>query len=322
MLDALAANGNLIIAHVGAPDRQAAEASPPGSPATSGAADAPAPATTMPEPVPGSPAGDDPAGGEALAADPDLPFPLLTRVRQIDGGAILADGNGPGGFRQASPDGTVVAYPRDGWVAVLFDEAMHRESDRYCETRTEDALRLYRPIGAAGTLTRHDLALLGEYLTPAQISELGGPRPADSTEAPVEPAANRAAAPDTTPAAGPGPAAIVITQCGDNLWDITLGGAAGGHLAWAGGADGTVDPTANELDLFDSAAQRIASLYPSGGVRPADVTEGDYRVCLAGSGREVARQAPLEDAVQEALAAAGDTTDQAAPSAEEPRAAP
>ena len=307
MLGALAANGNLIIAHVGASDGQAAEASPPGS------------AEPIARPAaPGSPAGNDPVADEA--AEADRPFSLLTRVRQIDGGAIITDPQAPDGFRQASPDGTVVAYTRPGWVAVLFDDAMQRESDRYCEILTEDALRIYRPIGAVDALSGHDLTLLAEHLTPAQISELPAPGPVDAAQAPADPAANRAAG--TTAAAGPGTAGIVITECADNLWEIAVGDAALGTLSWVGGTDGTVDPTSNELLLFNADGQRIASLYPSGGVLPAAVTEGDYRVCLAGSGREIARQAPLEDAVREALAAAGDTTEQTAPRAEEARAAP
>ena len=181
MLDALAANGNLIIAHIGAPDRQGAEASPPGS----------AELIAPPAAAPGGPAGDDPVAGEA--AEADRPFLLLTRVQQIDGGAIVTDPQAPDGFRQASPDGTVVAYPRPGWMAVLFDDAMRRESDRYCEIRTDDALRMYRPIGTADALTRHDLALLAEHLTPAQIGELPDPRPVDSAEAPAVPAAAGAA---------------------------------------------------------------------------------------------------------------------------------
>ena len=64
MLDALAANGNLIIAHIGAPDRQAAEASPPGS----------AEPAAPPAAAPGSPAGDDPAADEA-ADRPAVPAP-------------------------------------------------------------------------------------------------------------------------------------------------------------------------------------------------------------------------------------------------------
>ena len=301
MLDALAATGNLIIAHIGAPDRQAAEASPPGS----------AEPSVPPAAAPASPAGDDPAADQA--AEADRPFPLLTRLRQIDGGAIITDPQAPDGFRQASPDGTVVAYPRPGWMAVLFDDAMQRESDRYCEILIADALRFYRRIGAANALSAHDLALLAEHLTPAQISELPAPGPADTAQAPADPAAHSAANLASTPAAGPEPAAIVITQCGDNTWDITVGGAAGGNLSWVGGPDGTVGPTTNELLLFNADSQRIASLYPSGGALPAAITEGDYRVCLAGSGREIAPHAPLEDAVREALAAAGDTKDQAAP---------
>ena len=205
-------------------------------------------------------------------------------------------------------------------MAVLFDDAMRRESDRYCEILTEDALRIYRPTGAVDALSAHDLTLLADHLTPAQISELPAPGPVDTTEALADPAANRAAG--TTAAAGPGTAGIVITECADNLWEIAVGDAALGTLSWVGGPDGTADPTSNELLLFNAAGQRIASLYPSGGVLPAAITEGDYRVCLAGSGREIARQAPLEDAVREALAAAGDTADQAAPSAEAPRAGP
>ena len=160
------------------------------------------PATRATADQPGATPDESPASGPDAAHD--RPFPLLARVRQIGGGPALNDPQSPDGLRETSPDGTVVGYPRDGWMAILFDDAMTRESDRYCDMHTTDAQNTLRYIGDAGALSSHDTGLLTAHLSPAQLAELAEAGEASQRDDAAPATAAGPAEPGTAPEAGAG----------------------------------------------------------------------------------------------------------------------